>query len=37
LRELGYDIEKRKVHPSHKYYSYRLLRLADIYDIESQP
>ena len=34
LRELGYAIEKRKAHPSHKYYSYRLVTLADIYDID---
>ena len=25
LRELGYIIEKKKVHPSHNYYSYRLV------------
>jgi hypothetical protein len=25
LRELGYVIEKRKAHPSHNYYSYRLV------------
>jgi hypothetical protein len=25
LRELGYLIEKRKAHPSHNYYSYRLV------------
>jgi biotin operon repressor len=37
LREMGYDIEKRKVHPTHKYFSYRLVRLADIYGIESRP
>ncbi len=37
LREMGYDIEKKKVHPTHKYFSYRLVRLADIYGIESRP
>ena len=25
LRELGYVIEKRKAHPSHNYFSYRLV------------
>ena len=25
LRELGYLIEKKKAHPSHNYYSYRLV------------
>ena len=25
LRELGYVIEKKKTHPSHNYYSYRLV------------
>ena len=36
LRQMGYDIEKKKVHPTHKYYSYRLVRLADIHGIESR-
>ena len=26
LRELGYEIEKKKVDPKHNYYSYRLVK-----------